>query len=367
VSEAYLLYTAYLNHYPDDAVMRYDYAQLLRKNGRETDGIEQYNQALHVVPDFAPAYIGIATAYKHRGRHPDALEAYSRAFEIEPQLLTSGNINCEYAFALVANGEDQKAEQAFSALLEKPESRENGLRSLAFLDLYRGQYGSAPSRLRQSLDILKTQNSPLSVARVYLLLATVAESEGDVKGQRRYLDTAGASLKDLQERVLSGAMLGDAYARAGLVDPAEKIAAMTTSVADQHSLEQMGYVHLLNGEIALSRGQHDGAIELLKQSEKEKRTGLSIEALAHAYQQSGKIDEAVATYETMLGLTDLSLSWEPQRWLEARYTLALDYSSRGDKQKARDTVATLLNLWKDTADPNLPLLEQAKAEYAKLQ
>jgi len=44
----------------------------------------------------------------------------------------------------------------------------------------------------------------------------------------------------------------------------------------------------------------------------------------------------------------------------------LDYSSRGDKQKARDTVATLLNLWKDT-DPNLPLLEQAKAEYAKLQ
>src|ERR1700731_418517 len=179
VSEAYLLYTAYLNHYPDDAVMRYDYAQLLRKNGRETDGIEQYNQALHVVPDFAPAYIGIATAYKHRGRHPDALEAYSRAFEIEPQLLTSGNINCEYAFALGANGEDQKAEQAFSALLEKPESRENGLRSLAFLDLYRGQYGSAPSRLRQSLDILKTQNSPLSVARVYLLLATVAESEGD--------------------------------------------------------------------------------------------------------------------------------------------------------------------------------------------
>jgi eukaryotic-like serine/threonine-protein kinase len=367
VSEGYLLYTAYLNHYPDDAVMRYDYAQLLRKNGRETDGIEQYNQALHVLPDFAAAYIGIATAYKHLGRYPDALEAYSRAFEIEPQLLTSGNINREYGFALVANGEDQKAEQAFSALLEKPDSRENGLRSLAFLDLYRGQYGSAQSRLQQSLDILKTQNSPLSVARVYLLLATVAEGKGDVKGQRQYLDTAGASLKDLQEKVLFGAMLGDACARAGLVDPAEKIAATITPVADQHSLEQMGYVHLLNGEIALSLGQRDGAIELLKQSDKEKRTGLSIEALAHAYQQSGKIDEAVATYETMLGLTDLSLSWEPQqRWLEARYTLALDYSSRGDKQKAREMLATLLNLWKD-ADPGLPLLKNAKAEYAKLQ
>jgi hypothetical protein len=44
----------------------------------------------------------------------------------------------------------------------------------------------------------------------------------------------------------------------------------------------------------------------------------------------------------------------------------LDYSARGDRRKARETLATLLNLWKN-ADPNLPLLKQAQAEYAKLQ
>ena len=38
----------------------------------------------------------------------------------------------------------------------------------------------------------------------------------------------------------------------------------------------------------------------------------------------------------------------------------------GDKQKARGTLEKLLELWKD-ADPNLLLLKQAKAEYAKLQ
>jgi len=52
--------------------------------------------------------------------------------------------------------------------------------------------------------------------------------------------------------------------------------------------------------------------------------------------------------------------------LEARYRLASDYALRGDKQKARETLAKLLSLWKD-ADPNLPLLKQAQAEYAKLQ
>jgi cytochrome c-type biogenesis protein CcmH/NrfG len=102
-------------------------------------------------------------------------------------------------------------------------------------------------------------------------------------------------------------------------------------------------------------------------SDKEDQTGLSIEALAHAYQQSGNVNEAIASWENMLSAADRSLGWEPQqRWLEARYSLALDYSSRGDKQKARETLAALMNLWKN-ADPDLPLLKQAKTEYAKLQ
>jgi tetratricopeptide (TPR) repeat protein len=105
----------------------------------------------------------------------------------------------------------------------------------------------------------------------------------------------------------------------------------------------------------------------LTQSDKENSTGFSLEAVAHAYQQSGDVDKAIASYEKVFSSTERSLGWEPQqRWLEARYTLALDYSSRGDKQKARETLATLLNLWKD-ADPTLPLLKNAKAEYAKLQ
>jgi hypothetical protein len=48
-----------------------------------------------------------------------------------------------------------------------------------------------------------------------------------------------------------------------------------------------------------------------------------------------------------------------------KWVLGLDYSSRGNEQEAFEILVTLLNLWKD-ADPNLPLLKQAKAEYAKL-
>lgn len=367
VGEADVLFRTYLNRYPDDPAMRFDYANQLRQNERQMDAIEQYQQVLRVAPDFANAYIGIATAYKSLNNFPAALQAYSKGFEINPQWLTAGNINREYGFALVANGEDQKAEQVFSALLAKPETRQNGLRSLAFLDLYHGRYASAQTRLQQSLEIVKTQNSPLSVARVQLLLAIVAEGSGDAKAQRQNLDAALADLKDIQLKVVFGAMLGDACSSTGLEDQAQRILAIIAPLADQRNSEQMGYLHLLEGEIALASGKYSEAIGLLAQSDKENSTGLSMEAIAHAYQASGDVEKAITSYEKILSSADDSLGWEPQqRWLEAHYTLALDYSSRGEKQKARETLATLLNLWKD-ADSNLPLLKKAKAEYAKLQ
>jgi len=238
---------------------------------------------------------------------------------------------------------------------------------LAFLDLYHGRYASAKSQLEQSLDILKKNSAPLGVARLHLLLAIVALGQGDPKGQLQNLDAALASFRQIQPKVVFGSMLGDFYARAGFVDKAQAIAALITPLTDQHNQEQTGYLHLLEGEIALSRGQREKAIDLLRQSDKENPTGLSTEALAHAYQQFGEIDEAMASYDKMLRSPRHSLGWEPQqRWLEARYTLALDYSSRGEKQKARETLASLLNLWK-SADPNLPILKHAKAEYIRLQ
>ena len=366
-SDAEKLYLAYFDRYPGDAVMRFDYANLLRNMGRRQDAIEQYNQALRVMPDYAHAYIGLATTYKTMGKYPGALREYAKAFDVEPQLLTSGNVNREYGFALVANGEDQKAEQIFSALLGNPQTREDGLRSLAFLDLYRGRDRSAEARLKQSLEIVTERKATLGVARVHLLLAIVSEGRGNAKAVKQNLDDAAASLETMQEKVVFGAMLGDEFAREGFAEKAEQIAAVIAPLADQQNSQQMGYVHLLEGEIALATGKKEKAVELLTLADKENSTGYSIEALARSYQQSGDIDKAISAYEKIFSDPDPAFGWEPQqRWLEARYVLASDYAARDEKQKARETLAALLDLWKD-ADPGLPLLKEAKTEYAKLR
>jgi hypothetical protein len=50
----------------------------------------------------------------------------------------------------------------------------------------------------------------------------------------------------------------------------------------------------------------------------------------------------------------------------AHLGLARAYVLQGDTIKARTAFQDFLTLWKD-ADPDIPILKQAKAEYAKLK
>ena len=50
----------------------------------------------------------------------------------------------------------------------------------------------------------------------------------------------------------------------------------------------------------------------------------------------------------------------------AHLQIARAYAMAGDTAKAKSAYQDFLTLWKD-ADPDIPILKEAKAEYAKLQ
>lgn len=359
VSEADTLYRAYLSQYPDDWIMLSDYARLLRRHGRAPEAIAQYREIIRVARDDARTYIEMATAYRTLNQIPEALAAYAEAFQLDPHWLAAGEVGREYGFALVQNGEDQKAQQVFSAMMEKPETRENGTRSLAMLDSYHGHYARSRQRFDECLSILQNQNAPLSIARVHLWLAVLAEGQGDRRAEVRELDTSLSNFAAIEPKVIFGTRIGRQYVSAGAVDKAEKLESLLAPLADSKNAEQTGYLHLLQGEIALAQGHADKAIELLTLSNTENTTAFTVEALARAYQQAGKMDDAIAWYEKLLGQQNRAISWETQQlWLVAHVTLASDYLAKGDRQKTKQTLDRLLDLWKD-ADPDLPLRKKA--------
>jgi ATP/maltotriose-dependent transcriptional regulator MalT len=83
---------------------------------------------------------------------------------------------------------------------------------------------------------------------------------------------------------------------------------------------------------------------------------------AYLLARQGK--EAAAEFQKMLDHRGIMLNF-PLGAL-ARVGLARAYAMQGDAAKARATYQDFLTLWKD-ADPDIPILQQAKAEYAKLQ
>jgi eukaryotic-like serine/threonine-protein kinase len=83
-----------------------------------------------------------------------------------------------------------------------------------------------------------------------------------------------------------------------------------------------------------------------------------------AYLQLRQGSAAAAEFQKMLDHRTM-VSNSPLYSL-ARLRLARAYDLQGDSTKARTTYQDFLTLWKD-ADPDIPILKEAKAEYAKLQ
>jgi tetratricopeptide (TPR) repeat protein len=122
----------------------------------------------------------------------------------------------------------------------------------------------------------------------------------------------------------------------------------------------MVYLHPAN-----AKADPEKAIDLLNTAAVYMRahTGILF-TRAMAYQQAKRYAEAEQDFQQVL-------HWKAVRGpdvmpVAAQLELGRLYQKQGDLPKARIAYQNFLNMWKD-ADPDVPLLLQAKAEYAKLQ
>ena len=107
------------------------------------------------------------------------------------------------------------------------------------------------------------------------------------------------------------------------------------------------------------------AIEILKAAapyDKGSANVLYIRGLA--YWKAGRGNEAAQEFQKVLALRN----YAPADPLMSMVQLGLGraHALRGDKEKSRTSYQDFFALWKD-ADPDIPVIKEARAEYAKLQ
>jgi hypothetical protein len=139
---------------------------------------------------------------------------------------------------------------------------------------------------------------------------------------------------------------------------------------------RFSYLPALRALVALNRGEPSKVIEQL-QIAVPYELGLPRSAIhgffgalypvyvrGVAYLAAHQGGEAAAEFQKILDHRGIVIS-DPIGAL-AHLQLGRAFALSGDKAKAKAAYLDFLTLWKD-ADPDIPILQQAKAEYAKLQ
>jgi DNA-binding winged helix-turn-helix (wHTH) protein/tetratricopeptide (TPR) repeat protein len=352
---AYDLYQVYLQTYPDDFRIRYDFGTFLKNNNRYEEAVGQFREVNRVAPSYTNAYINTASCYSLTGKPSDALGYYSKAFNLEPALLKISNLNHEYGFTMVKAGEAAKARELFTQALST-EIKPQALRSLALLAMYEGRYHEAKGRLDEVIQLDTSPKELLRVSRNHLFMSIVMEGMGRRAELVAELNRAARGLEVPAPPVWLGVRLGVAYARAGATPQAARLLNIVREHTDLKSAQDSSELHRLEGELELARGNSRRALDLLLTADNEYRGPFTAESLARAYRVTGDNIRAIGSYELLLGMKDASLGFEPQQnWISAHYWLARLYASQAEKLKAKKLAEALLGMWKG-ADSDLPLL-----------
>jgi tetratricopeptide (TPR) repeat protein len=356
VDEARVHYRQYLSAYPDDLTARQAFGNLLMRNDRAAEAVEQFQAIVLAAPTDAGAFLGLAGCLRLLGRAEEALARYDDAFRLEPGWRTNGNLNHEYGFGWVQAANPARAREVFLSALDKPGMRPRALRSLAMLNLYTGKYRAAAEQLQEAIRINQVGKEPLVEARNHLYMAILLDGRGETAGGVRELERALRAMGPsdgmpvwLQSRVALR------FARTGSAGRAEALRRLLAARVDQASAKDRGDLSMLDGALAQARGEHELAVTLFQKAHAEAPSPLTLSALADALRLAGRMEPAIASYEKLIAEGHLALGWEPQQdWIVAHLTLAEIYLTRSRETEARQLVDRLARIWSE-ADPDVPL------------
>ena len=163
------------------------------------------------------------------------------------------------------------------------------------------------------------------------------------------------------------------YAFTGDRAKAQSLADTMAKQFPQNTLVQFNYLPTIRAGIAVDAGHPEEALELLKPA-RPYELGQPAQIMlmnlypvyirGEAYLAARDYKSAIGEFQEILEHPGMSLN-EPIAAL-AHLGIAHAYVAQGDKDRARSAYQDFLSLWKE-ADPGIPILRHAKAEYASLQ
>src|ERR1700723_783212 len=245
---------------------------------------------------------------------------------------------------------------------EQGKYREDFLYEHALIEIQRGRFQSAERLRLQALGpTTKASNADWAIP------AALEDAEvGKDTQARRYESKAAASPLDRNGKIA----LAQALARSGRTAEAGTLADQVSAERAEDTLVQHYFVPTIRSAIKLQQHNPAAAINLLRGTAKYDLAFTGFDYLYPAYIRGlaylalGDGRSAAAQFQKLIDNPGFAVRHVtgPLAWLQ----LGRAQKMMGDEAAARKSYETFLDLWK-TADPDIPIYQQAKAEYAKLR
>jgi serine/threonine protein kinase/Tfp pilus assembly protein PilF len=359
------VYQVWKQTYPREFVPYANLGLLFINLGKYENSLEETSEALHLEPNVVVAFANLAYNYECLDRLDQAQAVMKQAEErkVESALL----LGIHYLLAFLQNDSSEMA-RILSAAEGKPGIEDLLLSTAADTEAWHGRLARARELTRQAAESAGRNNAKEAAAN-YLAAAGLREAEAGNREQARA--NANAALKLAVDRNIA-AMAALGLARAGETARAESLAAELNQSFPLDTLAQRYWLPTIRAALELQRGSPKQAIELLQATNPyELATPMPLKIVLYPVYVRGQAyllqrNGSAAAEEFQKFIDHRGLVANFPLGVLARLGLARAYVLQGNSDNARSAYQDFFALWKD-ADPDIPVLKQAKAEYAKLQ
>ena len=367
IDKAIETYNEWARTYPADFVPHDNLGDNYEFVGQYEKAAEETKASLRIEADDAIAYGNLVDDYLALGRIKDAKAALDEA--------SRRNLDSEflhlhrYHLAFLENDLSAMQEQS-SWAMGKPGAEDGQISDDSDTEAYYGRLRKARDLTRQAVESAQ-RNESADTAALWQVNEALREAEfGNVALARK----AAADAMALSSKPDIELLAALALARSGDTVQSSALADRVAAEFDRDTMIQAYWLPTIRAAIAINRGDAQKAVQLLTLAS-EYELGEPVQWPSHAtlypvyvrgeaYLRAGDGVQAVIEFQKMIDhrgiVANLPLG------VLAHLQLGRAYKLAGDVGKAREAYAAFLVAWLG-ADADVPILKQAKAEYAKLQ
>ena len=333
--------------------------------GRYEQSAAKSLEAIHLNPDSttSAAYNNLMVAYQMLNRFGEAKATYERALALNPEdPFLHGT---RYCLAFL-EGDEAEMQRQNEFVLERPGIEDLQLFVQSNTQAYSGRLRKSRELSGEAVQAAKAHDHG-ELVTLFLLSEALREAEvGNVVQARRQATSTMAHTPDSQIfAALSLARVCETTSAQAMADQLRRVWPLNTVLNSY-------WLPTIRASIELCRNHPDKAVELLQASSAYELgapslivgTFYPVYVRGLAYLLAHRGDEAAAEFNKIIEHRGIAFNF-PLGAL-AHLGVARAYAVSGDTTKSRTAYQDFLALWKD-ADPEIPILKEAKAEYAKLQ